>query len=56
MKIWVYTSVICSTFIGGVIGAALDHGKAGKWSVVLPVVGVFVGMWIGYKASQYMGH
>lgn len=42
--------------IGGWIGALVfDHGNwFGVWSIFLSVIGSFFGVWIGFKAGQYI--
>ena len=44
--------------IGGAIGSKLDHSSSlldlGLWNIVFTTLGGFLGIWIAYKASQYM--
>jgi hypothetical protein len=51
---------VCGT-IGSCIGNLFDGQSFfnflafGIWAIILSTVGSFVGIWVGYKAGQYMG-
>ena len=56
MKLMITLGIIVCGTIGGWLGAAMDHGNwFGLLSLFLSTVGSFVGIWVGYKASQYIG-
>jgi hypothetical protein len=55
MKLLIWIGITVGGTLGGWVGAAFDHGNwFGGWSIFLGVVGSFVGIWAGYKASQYI--
>ena len=42
--------------VGGWVGALLTNGNwFSGWSILLGAVGSFVGIWVVYKANQYIG-
>jgi uncharacterized membrane protein YeaQ/YmgE (transglycosylase-associated protein family) len=48
--------LVVSTLFGW-IGALLDHGNwFGAASIILGIVGSFVGIWAGYRAGKYLGY
>jgi hypothetical protein len=56
MKLMITIGILAVGTIGSWLGALLDHGNwFGGWSLLLGTVGSFVGIWVGYKAAQYMG-
>lgn len=56
MKLMISIGVLIGSSIGSWLGAALfDRGNwMGGWSILLGIVGSFAGIWLGYKASQYV--
>lgn len=41
--------------IGSWIGALMTHGNYfSGWSLLLGTLGSFLGIWVGYKANQYI--
>ena len=57
MKLMIFLGVTIGGTIGGWLGAALfDHGNwLGGWSILLSGVGSLAGIWLGFKANQYIG-
>jgi uncharacterized membrane protein YeaQ/YmgE (transglycosylase-associated protein family) len=56
MKIIISFSIFIFSSIGGWIGQTIDHGNwLGGWSILLSIIGAFMGVWIGYKGSKYFG-
>ena len=54
MKFLVYVGLTVGSLFGDWLGGALDHGNfLGGWSLLLGTIGSLVGIWAGYKASQY---
>lgn len=58
--LYMKTTIMIGIFIGGAmggwIGALMTHGNwLSGWSIMLSTVGSFIGIWAGYKASQYIG-
>ena len=53
----IFLGVTIGGTIGGWLGAALfDHGNwLGGWSILLSGVGSLAGIWLGFKANQYIG-
>lgn len=42
--------------IGGWIGALMSNGNLlSGWAIILTAVGSFIGIWVVYKANQYIG-
>ena len=55
MKLLILIGVTVVGTLGGWIGAALDHGNwFGTASLLLGTVGSLLGIWVGYKAGQYL--
>jgi len=55
MKRYITLCIIVFSVVGSWIGAELDHGNLfGVTSNVLGVIGVLVGIWVGYKIGQYV--
>jgi hypothetical protein len=55
MKLTILISATIIGTLGGWLGASLDHGNLlGGWSILLSSVGSIVGIWVGYKAYQYI--
>lgn len=51
--IWI--GVFIGSTVGGWLGALAGHGNWFGWqSVVGGVIGSFTGIYVGYKASQYI--
>lgn len=56
MKLMIFVGITVLGYLGGWLGAALDHGNwLGAWSILLGAVGSFTGIWVGYKAARAMG-
>ena len=56
MKLMITIGVLVVGTIGSWLGALMDHGNwLGGWSLLLGTIGSFAGIWVGYKASQYVG-
>ena len=57
MKLLIYVGLTIGGFIGGWLGAAMDHGNYfGAWSILLGGVGSLVGIWAGFKIGKnYLG-
>lgn len=56
MKMMIFIGITVFGTLGGWIGAIMDHGNwLGLISLFLSTVGSLVGIWIGYKAGQYLG-
>ncbi len=53
MKSLVYTGLTLGSLIGSWLGSLIDHSFLGLWSILLGIVGSFLGIWAGYKAGQY---
>lgn len=55
MKRYITLGILIFSTIGSWIGADLDHGNwFGATSNILGIVGVAVGIWVGYKIGQYV--
>jgi hypothetical protein len=55
MKLMIMLGVTVFGTIGGWIGAAMTHGNwFSGWSILLGGVGSLAGIWIGYKAGEYL--
>jgi hypothetical protein len=55
MKLMILIGATVLGSLGGWLGAMLDHGNwLGGWSIALSTVGSLVGIWVGYKAYQYI--
>lgn len=55
MKRYITLGILVFSTLGSWLGAALDHGNwFGVASNVLGIVGVAVGIWVGYKIGQYV--
>ena len=55
MKLLIYAGLTIGSLIGSWVGSFFDHGNwLGGWGLLLGVIGSFVGIWAGYKASQYI--
>ena len=56
MKLMIFLGVTIFGTIGGWLGAtAFDRGNwFGAWSILFSVIGSFFGVWIGFKAGQYI--
>jgi len=53
MKLIIFIGISVFGFVGGWIGALIDHGNwFGGISILLSIVGSFFGVWVGYKAAQ----
>lgn len=56
MKTLIFIGITVVGTLGGWLGAIMDHGNwFGVTSILLGTLGSFVGVWVGYKAGQYMG-
>lgn len=58
MKLMITIGITVFGFIGGWLGALLDHNPSGlgAWSLTLGTIGSFVGIWVGYKVGKnYLG-
>ena len=59
MKFMITLGIIIGGTIGGGIGNIFDHQSPfnlvafGGWSLIMSTIGSLVGIWAGYKASQY---
>ena len=52
-KSYIWLGVFVGSTVGGLFGAALDHGsELGFWSFSLGTVEAFFGVWAGYKIGQ----
>jgi hypothetical protein len=55
MKRFIILGILVFSTIGSWIGADLDHGNwFGATSNILGIVGMGVGIWVGYKIGQYV--
>ena len=55
MKRFIILGILVFSMIGSWIGADLDHGNwFGATSNILGIVGMGVGIWVGYKIGQYV--
>lgn len=55
MKLMILIGATIVGSIGGWLGASLDHGNfLGGWSILLSSIGSLIGIWVGYKAYQYL--
>jgi hypothetical protein len=51
-KKMVWLGLFVGSTVGGLIGAAIDHGNGlGFWSFALGTIGSIIGVWAGYKLS-----
>lgn len=55
MKIIMSISIIIFSSLGGWIGQIMDHGNwLGGWGIIFGTIGGFIGIWIAFKANQYI--
>ncbi len=55
MKLMIFLGVTIFGTVGGWLGALLSHGNwFSALSILLSMLGSFVGIWAGYKAAQYL--
>lgn len=53
MKMMIWLGITIFGTLGGWLGAAMDHGNwFGFWSILLGMIGSFVGLWAGYKIGK----
>lgn len=56
MKLMIGIGIFVMSILGSWLGSLLDNGNfLGGWSILLGIVGSFVGIWVGYRAGQYFG-
>jgi uncharacterized membrane protein YeaQ/YmgE (transglycosylase-associated protein family) len=56
MKLMIMIGITIIGTLGGWLGSLMDHGNMfGVWGILLGTVGSFVGIYVGYKAGQYLG-
>jgi hypothetical protein len=56
MKLMIFLGIAVVGTFGSWLGALLDGGNwFGIWSILLGTIGSFAGVWVGYKAGQYLG-
>lgn len=56
MKIIIYVSITIFSLIGAYIPVVLfNSDPIGIISIIFGVIGSFFGIWVGYKAYQYLG-
>ena len=56
MKLMIFLGITIFGTLGGWLGALMDSGNwLGGWSILLGTVGSLLGVWLGYKAGQYVG-
>lgn len=56
MKLMIFIGITVVGTLGSWLGAVMSNGNwFGAWSILLGTVGSFVGIWVGYKASQSLG-
>jgi uncharacterized membrane protein YeaQ/YmgE (transglycosylase-associated protein family) len=56
MKLMIMIGITVIGTLGGWLGSLMDHGNMfGIWGILLGTVGSFVGIYVGYKAGQYLG-
>ncbi len=56
MKLMITLGIFIGGTIGGWIGALMSHNNwLSGWSILLSGVGSLAGIWVGVKASQYIG-
>lgn len=56
MKLMIFLGVGAVGTLGSWLGALMDHGNwLGGWSLLLGTIGSLAGIWVGYKAGQYIG-
>ena len=55
MKLMIMLGLITGGIVGGWLGELVDHGNwFGGWSILLSTVGSIIGVWLGFKAGQYI--
>lgn len=55
MKLMITIGIFLGGTVGGWLGALMDHGNwLGGWSILLSGVGSLAGIWVGYRAGQYL--
>lgn len=53
MKFMIFLGVTVVGTLGSWLGALMDHGNwFGSWSILLGLIGSFVGIWVGYKIAN----
>lgn len=56
MKLMIFIGIAVVGTLGSWLGALMDHGNwLGGWSLLLGTIGSLAGIWVGYKAAQYIG-
>lgn len=52
-KTYIWIGITVGGFIGGALGAMLDHGNPfGAWGILLSGVGSIAGIWAGFKLGN----
>ena len=55
MKTMIWIGVFVGSTLGGWLGALASHGNWLSWQSILgTALGSFLGIYVGYKAGQYM--
>jgi hypothetical protein len=56
MKLMIMIGITVVGTLGGWLGSLMDHGNMfGIWGLALGTIGSFAGIYVGYKAGQYLG-
>ena len=56
MKLMITIGIFLGGSIGGWLGSLISHGNwLSGWSIMLSTLGSLAGIWVGYKAAQYIG-
>jgi len=54
VKALIYIGLAIGSVVGGWLGSLIDHNPLfGPWSILFGTIGAFVGIWAGYRVSQY---
>ena len=55
MKLLIGLGIVVCGGLGSWLGAMLDGGNMfGGWSILFSTLGSFAGIWVGYKAGQWL--
>lgn len=51
----IFIGITLGGLLGGWIGALMSHNNwLSGWSIMLSGIGSLAGIWVGYKAAQYL--
>lgn len=55
MKFLIYTGITIGSIIGSYLPVLVLHvDMFSLWSIFFGAIGSFVGLWLGYRAGQYL--